>query len=164
VSYPIGMDVISYTFERAVGEVLGRANLPRDRAALQARLADIGKMVARMLAEPRALDDISRTMGQHRWSRDRYDLPEVIERAETAFNVKRAGLRLISQGGRHGLVKEGTRQAVEVPAAMQPQVAWVLDRERFAKSELAAAFPGEGAAKLDKLLSDLSRMALVEPA
>ena len=164
VTYPIGMDVISYTFERAVGEVLGRANLPRDRAALQARLADIGKMVARMLAESRALEDISRTMGQHRWSRDRYDLPEVIERAETAFNVKRAGLRLVSQGGRHGLVKEGTRQAVEVPAAMQPQVAWVLDREQFAKSELAAAFPGEGAAKLDKLLSDLSRMALVEPA
>ena len=42
VTYPIGMDVVSYGFERMVGEAVGRANLPRDRAGLQARLAEIG--------------------------------------------------------------------------------------------------------------------------
>jgi hypothetical protein len=47
---------------------------------------------------------------------------------------------------------------------MQPQLAWVLDRDRFAKSELAAAFPGYGAEKFDRLIVDLSRMALLEPA
>jgi hypothetical protein len=46
---------------------------------------------------------------------------------------------------------------------MQSQVAWVLDRDRFAKSELAAAFPGQGVATLDRLLADLGRMALLEP-
>ena len=68
----------------------------------------------------------------------------------------------MSQGGRHGLVKAGTREAVEVPSAIQPQVAWILERERFGKRELAAAFPAESPAKLDRLLVDLRRMALVE--
>jgi bifunctional lysine-specific demethylase and histidyl-hydroxylase MINA len=164
VTYPIGMDVVSYAFERMVGEAIGRANLPRERGALQARIAEIGRTVAQRLSEPQALEDIARSCANFRWPRDRYDLPDLIERAEPAYRVKRAGLRLVSQDGRHGLVREGTRQAVEVPAAIQPQVKWILDRERFAKGELAAAFPGEGPANLDRLLADLNRMALVEPA
>jgi bifunctional lysine-specific demethylase and histidyl-hydroxylase MINA len=164
VTYPIGMDVVSYAFERMVGEAIGRANLPRDRGALQARIAEIGRTVAQRLGEPQALEDIARSCASFRWPRDRYDLPDLIERAEPSYRVKRAGLRLVSQDGRHGLVREGTRGAVEVPAAIQPQVKWILDRERFAKGELAAAFPEEGAPKLEKLLVDLNRMALVEPA
>lgn len=164
VTYPIGMDAVSYAFERMLGEVAGRANLPRDRAALRARLAEIGALVAAKLAEPQAVDDLLRFGAQFRWPRETYDLPGLIERAEETFRVRRAGLRLVSQGGRHGLVREGTRQAVEVPAAMQPQVAWVLERDLFAKSEFAAAFPAEGAAKLDRVVADLSRMALLEPA
>lgn len=163
VTYPIGMDVLSYAYDRVVGEAVGRANLPRDPAALQARLAEIGKTVARLLAEPKALADVQELCARFHWPRDTYDLPGVIERAEEAYRVKGSGLRLVSQGGRHGLVREGTRQAVEVPAAIHQQVAWVLARERFAKRELAGAFPGETAATLDRLLSDLRRMALVEP-
>ena len=163
VTYPIGMDVVSYGFERMVGEAVGRANLPRERAALQARLAEIGQAIARTLGEPQALADVERFCAGYRWPRDRYDLPGLIEQAEEGYRVKRAGLRLISQGGRHGLVREGTREAVEVPAAIQPQVAWILGRDRFARRELAAAFPDQGPAKLDRLLVDLARMALVEP-
>ncbi len=163
VTYPIGMDVLSYTYERMVGEAVGRANLPRDPAALQRRLAEIGKAVARILEEPKALADIQDLCARFHWPRDTYDLPGVIERAEDTYRVKGAGLRLVSQGGRYGLVKEGTRQAVEVPAAIHEQVAWVLARERFTKREMAAAFPGEAAVKLDRLLVDLARMALVEP-
>ena len=44
---------------------------------------------------------------------------------------------------------------------MQPQVAWVSTATGSRKRELAAAFPDAGAAKLDRLLGDLSRMALV---
>ena len=58
-------------------------------------------------SEPQALEDIARSCANFRWPRDRYDLPDLIERAELAYRVKRAGLRLVSQGGRHGLVKEG---------------------------------------------------------
>ena len=67
-------------------------------------------------------------------------------------------------GGRYGLLKEGTRQAVEIPTPIQPQVAWVLERDRFAKRELVAAFPAEDGVKIDRLLGELGRMALIEPA
>jgi ribosomal protein L16 Arg81 hydroxylase len=164
VTYPIGMDVVSYAFERMVAESLGRSNLPRERGALQARIAEIGRLIAQRLSEPQAVEDLTRARPTNATPRGRYDLPGLIERTEPAFRVKRAGLRLVAQGGRHGLVKEGTRQAVEVPAAIQPQVAWILDRDAFGKSELASAFPDQGPAKLDRLLGDLARMALVEPA
>jgi hypothetical protein len=47
---------------------------------------------------------------------------------------------------------------------MQPQLAWVLGRESFGRAELAQAFPGETPPRLDQLLADLTRMALIEPA
>lgn len=162
VTYPIGMDAVTYGFERMIGEATARANLPRDRDALQARLAEIGRLIAAKLAEPQALDDMERFCKAYRWPRDRYDLPAQIEQAQESYRVKRAGLRLVSQGGRHGIVKEGTRGAVEIPAAIQPMVVWILDRDRFAKQELSAAFPAVGPGELDRLLADLSRMALVE--
>ena len=86
---------------------------------------------------------------------------------QLSWQMARSGLltataRLVAQGGRYGLVKEGTRQAVEVPAGIHEQMAWVLARERFTKRELAVAFPGEVATKIDRLLIDLKRMALVE--
>jgi bifunctional lysine-specific demethylase and histidyl-hydroxylase MINA len=162
VTYPIGMDAVTYGFERMIGEVVGRANLPREREALRERLAEIGRTLAGKLAEPQALDDMARYCAAYRWPRDTYDLPGLIERADQAYRVRGAGLKLVSQAGRHGLVKEGTREAVEVPAAIQPQVAWILEREHFGKRELAAAFPAESPAKLDRLMVDLHRMALVE--
>lgn len=164
LTYPIGMDAVSYGFERMVAESIGRANLPRDRAALKQRLGEIGQALASILSDERALGDVERFMQGFGWPRETFDLPGLIEGADERFRVKGAGLRLVSQGGRHGLVKEGSRQAVEVPAAIQPHLAWVLGRERFARAELLKAFPGETPAKLDKLLVDLGRMAVIEPA
>ena len=62
VTYPIGMDAVTYGFERMIGEVVGRANLPREREALRARLAEIGRTLAGKLAEPQALDDMARLL------------------------------------------------------------------------------------------------------
>lgn len=164
LTYPIGMDAVSYGFERLVAEAVGRADLPRERGALKERLAGIGQALAAALGEERAADDLLRFMAAFRWPRETYDLPGLVEGAEERFRVKGAGLRLVAQGGRHGLVREGSRQAVEVPAAVQPYLAWVLEREGFGRGELRRAFPRETPAKLDQLLLDLGRMAVVEPA
>ena len=75
------MDAVTYGFERMIGEAAARANLPRDRGALQARLAEIGQLIAAKLAEPQALDDMERFCKAYRWPRDRYDLPARIEQA-----------------------------------------------------------------------------------
>ena len=163
VTYPIGIDAVSYAFERMVAHGLGRANLPKERAALRQRLAEIGQAFAACLAEERAVEDVLRFMAGFRWPREAYDLPELVENADEQFRVKGAGLRLVAQGGRYGLVKEGSRQAVEVPASIRPHLVWVLDRERFGRQDLRRAFPGETPAKLDQLLIDLGRMSLIEP-
>jgi ribosomal protein L16 Arg81 hydroxylase len=164
VTYPIGMDVVSYGFERVVAHRVGRANLPRERAALKARLKEIADALAASLTDEQAVDDVLRFMAGYRWPRESYDLPELVESAEELFQVRGTGLRLVSQGGRHGLVKEGSRQAVEVPAAIQPHLAWVLQKRRFSRKELLGAFPAETPVKLDQLLVDLDRMAVIEPA
>ncbi len=51
------------------------------------------------------------------------------------------GIRLVQQGGRFGLVREGSRAATEVPADVSAMVGWVLERPEFSLAELAAAFP-----------------------
>ena len=120
VTYPIGMDVVSYGFERMIGEAVGRANLPRDRAGLQARLAEIGRLFAASWRSRRRSRTWSGSAPPSR-PRERYDLPGLIEQARGILPGQASGLRLVSQGGRHGIVKEGTRQAVEIPAAIQPR-------------------------------------------
>ena len=164
VTYPIGMDVGQLRV-RADGRRGGR---PRQPAAGSGRAAgaagrDRPGLWHRPWPTRRRSTTCCGLCAALPWPRERYDLPGLIERAEEAYRVKGAGLRLVSQGGRHGLVKEGTRQAVEVPAAMQPYVAWVLARDRFTRRELAAAFPAAKPATLDQLIVDLGRMALVEP-
>lgn len=162
VTYPIGMDVVSYGFERMVAERVGRANLPRDRAALRARLGEIARAFSAAVTDERAVDDLVRFMAGYRWPRETFDLPGLVENAEERFRVKASGLRLVSQGGRYGLVKEGSRQAIEVPAAMQPHLAWVLQRGNFNRKDLSQAFPAETPARMDQLLVDLTRMAVIE--
>jgi mannose-6-phosphate isomerase-like protein (cupin superfamily) len=165
VTYPIGIDVVTYLFERLVAEPLCRANLPQgDPRALGERLTGIGRRMLEILGEPRTLADIRAFQEGYHYPRAEYALPEVIETAEERFRVKAQGVRLIEQGGRAGLAKPGTREAVEIPPPVKAQVAWVLGRQEFGRRELGAAFPQEPAAKLDKLLGDLRRMALIEPA
>ena len=163
VTYPIGLDVVSYLFERMVHEPLARANLPQaDEAALQARLGQLGARIAAVLEEARTREDIQRQIAAFRYPRETYDLPELIEQAEERYLVQRAGVRLVEQGGRHGLAKAGTREAVEVPAAVKDLVAWVLARDGFKRAEFGRAFPGIEPAKLDRFLADMVRMKLLE--
>lgn len=164
VTYPIGMDAVSYAFERLIAEAAGRQNLPRERGALKGRLAEIGAALARTLADERAVEDLLRFQAGFRWPRETYGLPGLVEEADTAFTVKGSGLRLVSQGGRHGLLREGTRQAVEVPARITPHLAWVLERERFTRKQLLSAFNSDTATQIDQLIVDLGRMAVIEPA
>ncbi|MDX6750834.1 cupin domain-containing protein [Geminicoccaceae bacterium 1502E] len=162
VTYPIGLDVVSWLFERMVAEPLARANLPQgDERALADRLAAIAGRIAGILGEPATLDQINRQIAGFRYARETYDLPGLVEEAEERFAVRGAGMRLAQQGGRWALVKTATREAVEVPAAARPLVAWVLERPSFLRAELHRAFPAEPAARLDRFLADMQRMRLV---
>lgn len=164
VTYPIGLDVMTWLFERMIQEPLARANLPSGgAAALGERLGALGSRVAEILGTPEATAQMAAFMGSFQYSRETYDLPGIIENAEERFAVRR-DLRLVEQGGRCGLVKAGSREAVEVPMVVRDLVAWVVARESFGRGELGNAFAREPAAKLDRFLADMQRMQVITPA
>ncbi len=165
VTYPIGIDVVSYLFDRMVTDPLARANLPRgDREALATRLRELAARMTEILAEPRSLEDIERQMAGFRWPRETYDLPRILEPEGQRFEVRGDGLRLVSRRGRFALVKSGTRQGVEVPREMQPMVSWALERTAFTRAELDRAFFDRPAEQRAKFLRDMEKMAVLRLA
>jgi hypothetical protein len=117
-----------------------------------------------VLDEPKTLEQIKVMQHGYHYPRHAYDLPGLLtESADERYRVRAAGIRLVQQGGRFGLVREGSRAATEVPADVSAMVAWVLERQQFARDELAQAFPDRQAAQLDSLLRDLGAMRLTEP-
>ena len=169
VTYPIGFDVMTFLFDRVAAEPEFRANLPRPDGpdashALDAHLALLGDKIGAILAEPETAAQIAALQRGFRYPRHAYDLPDLLgEPAEDRFRVRAKGIRMVQQGGRYGLVQEGSRAATEVPAEVSPLVAWVLERREFSRNELAAAFPERQAAQVEQLLRDLGAMRLTEP-
>lgn len=165
VTYPIGLDVVSYLFERMVAEPVARHNLPQgDPAALVQRLRELAERIAAVLGDAQAVKDVEAFIAGYRYPRAEYHLPELIEQAAERFAVRAKGVRLVEAGGRCGLVREGSREAVEIPAEVRAEIAWILARPGFARAELAQAFAGTPPAKIDRLLRDLERMALIAAA
>ena len=169
ITYPIGMDVMSFLFDRVAAEPEFRANLPRrDRpeaaAALQEHLAALGDKIRGSWPNPKTAAQIAALQRGFRYPRHFYDLPDLLEQpADDRFRVRAKGIRLVQQGGRYGLLQEGARAATEVPADLGALVGWVLERREFARSELTAAFPERRPAEVDQLLRDLGAMRLTEP-
>ena len=137
ITYPIGMDVMTFLFDRVVAEPGFRANPPRPHgpeaaAALQDRLAALGDKLRAVLAEPLTAAQIAALQRAFRYPRHAYNLPDLLEQtADDRFRVRAKGIRLVHQGGRYGLLQEGARAATEVPAEVGPLVAWVLERREF---------------------------------
>jgi hypothetical protein len=159
---------MSDLFDRVVAEPAFRANLPRPdagEAALAERLTVMAGKIQAIFAAPETARRVGATQRGFRYPRHGYDLPDLLrEPADDRYRVRAKGIRLVAQGGRFGLVQEGSRAATEVPAEAAPMVRWVLERPGFSRAELAGAFPERGAAQLDRLLRDLGAMRLTEPA
>jgi ribosomal protein L16 Arg81 hydroxylase len=168
VTYPIGIDVMSYLYDRVVAEPEFRANLPPRSlpdadARLATRLAALAERLGAVLADPKTLRQIAALQSAFHYPRHAYDLPGLLTAAEDArYGVRAKGIRLVQQGGRYGLVPEGSRAATEVPAEVSGMVAWVLERPEFSAGELAAAFPDHRPGQREQLLRDLGAMRLIE--
>jgi hypothetical protein len=168
VTYPIGMDVMSLLFERVVALPEFRANLPRSNqpdaeGKLAAHLGALADQIAKVLAEPETAREIRALQQTFHYPRHSYDLPDLLAAApDDRYRVRATGIRLVEQGGRFGLVAEGSRTATEVPADVSAMVGWVLKQPAFSPAELAAAFPERPAAAIERLLRDLRAMRLIE--
>ena len=169
ITYPIGMDVMTFLFDRVAAEPEFRANLPRldhpeAAAALQDRLTALGDRIRAVLAEPKTAAQITALQRGFRYPRYAYDLPDLLEQpADDRFRVRAKGIRLVQQGGRYGLIQEGARAATEVPVHLSAMVAWVLKQREFSRTELTSAFPERQAAEVEQLLRDVGAMRLIEP-
>lgn len=164
VTYPIGVDVVSFLYERMIAEPLCRANLPSEPQALAKRMAEIGDRIGAVLREPASLEALRNHQAGFSYPRLDFELPELLDDGDLGFHVTADGVRLVEQGGRHGLVKAGSRQAIEVPAESVAMVKWVLERPRFVKSDLKQRFNKKGEAAVNKLINDLEGMALLRVA
>ena len=148
ITYPIGMDVMSFLFERVAAEPEFRANLPRpdgpDAApALSARLSALSDRIRAVLAEPRTAAQIASLQRGFRYPRHAYALPDLLaEPADDRFRVRAKGIRMVQQNGRYGLVQEGSRAATEVPAEVGPLVRWVLERREFSRDRAGGGVSG----------------------
>jgi hypothetical protein len=162
VTYPIGIDLVGYLYERLIADPLCRRNLPQgDPGALNGHLAGLGQRIAEILAAPATQADIEGFIKGYRYVREPWDMAKLLEPTAATYVVKADGVKLIEQQGRHGLVKAGSRQAVAVPKEVATMVAWVLEREAFERGELDRAFAAAGQPALDRFVQDMERMALI---
>jgi ribosomal protein L16 Arg81 hydroxylase len=163
-TYPIGMDVMSMLFDGVLADPVFRANLPRaDQGGLEERLASLGDKIRDILKKPETAAAVRGFQKAFSYPRHSYDLPGLLEAPhEASYKVHASDIKLIEQDGRFGLVKAGSRGAVEVPREVSEMVGWVLKRQQFARSDLANAFPDHSSGALDKLLNDLGNMRLTE--
>ncbi len=162
LTYPIGIDVMSYLFERMIAEPVMRANLPRGGEALTSHLEDIAKAIGDVVRSPQTRDDIKAFQDGFHYDRERYDLPELLADDDLGYVVIARNVRLVEKNGRFGLLEEGTGKGVGVPTEVAPMVDWVLKRSQFNKREFAECFPDLTPARKAKLLDDLARMRLIE--
>lgn len=164
VTYPIGLDVVSSLMGMMVHEPICRANLPKnDDAALKRHLQGIAQAVNKALSDPRTLNDVKAFQAGYSYPRHHYALPSIITDADEKYRVTASQVKLVQQGGRYGLLKIGTNQAVPVPDDVKDLMVWVLDRERFGRAALCDQFKGKSDKVIDKFISDLKGMALVRP-
>ncbi|GBD43107.1 hypothetical protein HRbin40_00572 [bacterium HR40] len=163
VTYPIGLDVVSYLFERMVAEPIARHNLPRDQAALAERLAALGNRIAEVLRDERTLADMRRFMRDYRWPRGSYDLPELLDASQLRYRVTAGRLQLLTRNGQAALVDPLTRRALPVPPDLVLMTQWVLAQESFEQRAFDRAFALEPAEKRRKFLEDMEKMAILRP-
>lgn len=161
-TYPIGLDVITQLFDRMLRAQVARANLPREADALKRRLAELGDCTRALLTDDATFRAAQSLQAGFRYPREGYGLQQLLRHTSQCYRLKIHGLRLVEQGGAVGLGRTGSRQAIEVPPGMKALLAWVLERERFSRHELTAAFAGLGPAALERFLDEIGRMGIVE--
>ncbi len=164
LTWPIGLDVMSYLYERMVQESLGRQDLPRREEELRDYLQRLGERLRDLASDAKTLADLKALQRRWRWPRETYDLPDLLTAPSPRFRLKARGLKLLRQNGKQLLVDQRNRRAVEVPEDYVPLVSWVLARDGFPREAFDAAFSDRPKELRERVLKDLEAMAVVAPA
>ncbi|HET8727913.1 MAG TPA: cupin domain-containing protein [Alphaproteobacteria bacterium] len=159
---PIGLDLLTPLFERAVQDPLFRRNVPTgDRAALAAHMAALGERLAGVARDGQLVEAFAAFADNYRFNRDEIALPgdaltRRYRRAPFDMKLAKAKGQIVLTDGKRG---------VPVPPGAERPIQWVLGQERdFAETDFAAAFPKIPDDQRGKLLRDLAAMEVIQPA
>ena len=168
----IGYDLLNLLFNHAMTKGAFRANFPllagdpaADRAAVRRHIAGLAGTLDEVLRSDGVLDDMMRYREHFKFNRGGFDLPGDVLGSDTdsvGFALTAGDFSIVRANGRTGL--KGPRGAIPIPDDIAAAVSWVVDRKRFTRAELAAAFPQMPDAGREKLLGDLSSMRVIGPA
>lgn len=165
---PIGMDILTLLFERAMASPRFRANLPvdGDESRLAAHLDGLAAAAADMLREPAFVAEAARLIRENGFQRSAMALSDVMaapgvpdDEEENALSLTGDGFAVVRRGG--DWLLKGPGGAVALPEEVRPQTQWVLSQRRFTPAALRRAFPAMGEAAAAKLVADLKAMAVI---
>ncbi|MPY71877.1 MAG: hypothetical protein GEU92_17555 [Alphaproteobacteria bacterium] len=164
---PIGMDILTLLFERAMASPRFRANLPvdGDEGRLAAHLDGLAAAAAAMLREPAFVAEAARLIRENGFLRSALALSDVLagpgipDGEEDALSLTGDGFAVVRRG--EDWLLRGPRGAVALPEEVRPQTQWVLSQRRFTPAALRRAFPAMGEAAAAKLVADLKAMAVI---
>lgn len=161
VTCPIGVDLFSRLFERAVQEPRFRAAVPDPDAdggtATAEHLATLGDTLATLVREPAVVEKFAAFMRGYRYPRADLRLPD--DAVERRWRRATAGLRLAQQNG--AWVLTDGRQRAPIPPGTDKPIGWILEHESFAERDFAAAFPALAENDRRGLLASLEKMAVI---
>jgi len=172
ISRIIGHDMLDILFKRAIDESPFRGDFPvptgdpaRDRAAYRAHITKLTKVLTDITSGEQFLDDMTIFRENFKCTRGGFDLPgDVLAggKEKIEFALTSDDFAIVERDGRNKL--QGPRGAAPIPADIESAVCWVVERRRFTRAELAAAFPAMSEASREKFLGDLSSMRVIGPA
>ncbi|UFN50513.1 cupin domain-containing protein [Roseomonas sp. OT10] len=175
VSPPMGLDLLSMLFERAIQDPLFRQPLPRQdgtpatQFALTTRAGQIGQRLAEFCREPKVLETLGRLVAEHRYHRGGNDLLAARglaapREAAAASGGEEPGFRVVAEGakpvrrGAEWLLK-GANGNLPLSPPEAEAAGWVLARRDVDEAGLRAAHPAVDAPALLRRLAEAGLLA-----
>ncbi|MEK9660819.1 MAG: cupin domain-containing protein, partial [Alphaproteobacteria bacterium] len=172
VTRVIGHNLLELLFNYAMEDSAFRADFPvltgdaaADRTAFAGHIGALADKLAGIAASDAVVDDMLAFTRAFHYKRGGFDLPGDVLGADAgsvAFALTSDDFAIVRSNGRVGL--KGPKGAVPIPGAIEDPVSWIVDRGRFTRAELAAAFPQLDENGREKLIGDLSSMRVIGPA
>ncbi len=159
----IGIDFLDLVYEMAIDDPLFRANVPgpgSDDKSLTDHMSRLARRFGEIAATPEALEQFKRFRREFRYHRGGFQLPDAIIAPD--FRVRARGLSVVRTGDDWVLADKA--RAIPIPPGSDRLVAWVIAQERFSSADIATAFPDQAVDDRTRLLRDLTKMKIIEPA
>jgi ribosomal protein L16 Arg81 hydroxylase len=156
VTMPKLLDLMPMVWEAAVTSPAVRADLPvkPDAQALEKSLAALADELRNLVTSTNFRQQAARNLENFVYQHGSYDLARALK-AERVDRVRR-GLTILRKHGKSILT--GHQRGVDIPSGLEPQVAWVLERDSFSDRELGEAFPAMPAPARGELIKNLAGM------